>query len=302
MLLLLTLNRRAAAALRRIVALPSGDLFARRLGVVVDGPRVSGHLEPRPVFRRTEALADRCVPPGSRVLDGLHVAGAHPARCGLPHRSGALRRGGSDRRHSQGERYHGDSSVRHKTPHVGYVYYGHYDSFTSPTACMLELQGPAANEKRRWSLCLKGWLYVAEAMAVFADPGAADPRGRVDAADHSRPGWRQERRMADLWGGPGANPLRAIYPEHRRELQQAGNRLALQDRPPRAAAGIQFRIDAAHGQWTALLNRRHEAGGCGARCRDRRNALDARRARRPARRRRAQTAVRPWPRVLDRRS
>ena len=54
-----------------------------------------------------------------------------------------------------------------------------------------------------------------------------------------RPIGRQERRVADLRRRPRAHALRAARPDQRRQLQQARGRVAVQDRQPRAAAGVQ---------------------------------------------------------------
>ena len=59
--------------------------------------------------------------------------------------------------------------------------------------------------------------------------------------------------------------LLAARPDQRQQLQQAGSRLAVQDRQSRAAAGVQPPVDAADGQRRALLDRRHAARGRGAR-------------------------------------
>ncbi len=56
-------------------------------------------------------------------------------------------------------------------------------------------------------------------------------------------------------GDLGQHALRAARSDHRGELQQAGGRLAFQDRESRAPAGIQFRVDAAHGQRQGVSRR-----------------------------------------------
>ena len=57
-----------------------------------------------------------------------------------------------------------------------------------------------------------------------------------------------KRRVADLRRRSREHALLAARPDQREQLQQARDRLALQDRQPRPAAGIQFRGDAADGQ------------------------------------------------------
>ena len=102
----------------------------------------------------------------------------------------------------------------------------------------------------------------------------------------------EERRVADLRRRPRQHALLAARSDQRRQLQQARSRLALQDRPSRAAAGVPVRVDAADGERRRSTPRRHAARGRRARRRDRRAAVDAQRARRRARRRGAAAAVR----------
>ncbi len=95
-LLLFALERRSAAAARWIGPLPARELLPRRLGVVVDGLGVLGHLEPRPVIVRAVALTDGRGHPGSGNLDGFQVVGAHRPGGGLQDRPRILRGRGPD--------------------------------------------------------------------------------------------------------------------------------------------------------------------------------------------------------------
>ena len=72
--LLFALNHLAASW---IVPLPAGELLARGLGVVIDGPGVRRHLEPRPIICRAVTLAHPGDPAFPGNLDGLQVVGAH---------------------------------------------------------------------------------------------------------------------------------------------------------------------------------------------------------------------------------
>ena len=74
-----------------------------------------------------------------------------------------------------------------------------------------------------------------------------------------RPIGQPRRRVAHLRRRSRQHALLAARPDQRRQLQQARGRLALQDRQPRPAAGVQSRVDAADGQGRALLDRRHRA-------------------------------------------
>ena len=85
------------------------------------------------------------------------------------------------------------------------------------------------------------------------------------------------------------------------EFQQAHGRVALQDRSSRAAARVHVRVDAGDGQRRAVFDCGQPASGRRARSGNRRGAVDAQRARRSARRRRAAPAFGARPRVLDRR-
>ena len=102
-------------------------------------------------------------------------------------------------------------------------------------------------------------------------------------------------------GRPERHPVLAARSDQRRELQQAGSRLALQDRQLRPVSRVQAGRDAADGQGRALHDRRHAAIGHRARREDRRADLVAQPARREARGRRAAAAVGPRRVVLDRR-
>ena len=111
----------------------------------------------------------------------------------------------------------------------------------------------------------------------------------------------EERRVAELHRRRPRQPLFAARSDQRAELQRSRGRLALQDRQPRHAARVQARRDAADGQGRAVHDRRHAPRRRGARRGHRRAALGPPLPRRPARRRRAPSAFRPRPRVLDRR-
>ena len=76
----------------------------------------------------------------------------------------------------------------------------------------------------------------------------------------------------------------AARSDQRRQLQQAGDRLALQDREPRTAARVPVRVDAADGQGRRVFDRRHAPRGRRARRGHGRADVDAQRARRRARR------------------
>ena len=102
-LLLLALERRAAAPLRRIVALPSRRLLARGPVLVVDRPRVARDFEAWPIGARSEALAHGGVHAGSRNLDGPEGVGAHVLGSRLQNSPGILRGGGSGRHAQNGD-------------------------------------------------------------------------------------------------------------------------------------------------------------------------------------------------------
>jgi hypothetical protein len=57
--------------------LPPRVVLARPLGVEVDGARVVGHFELRPVAFDGELLADQRRRAGGRNLDGLQILAAH---------------------------------------------------------------------------------------------------------------------------------------------------------------------------------------------------------------------------------
>ena len=96
-LLLLTLERSAAATARGIVSLPAGDFLPRVTGIVVDSARVSGHLETRPIVLGTEALTNGSIPAGSGILDGSHVVRTHRFHRGLQYAASILRAQGISR-------------------------------------------------------------------------------------------------------------------------------------------------------------------------------------------------------------
>ena len=102
-------------------------------------------------------------------------------------------------------------------------------------------------------------------------------------------------------GDLGQHALRAARSDQRGQFRQARGRLAVQDRRPRPASRVQLRVHAADGRRRALHDRRLAPRGGRARRRDRRDDVDAQRARGQARRRGAAQAVRPRPRLLDRR-
>ena len=96
-------------------------------------------------------------------------------------------------------------------------------------------------------------------------------------------------------GGPTLtwqHALLAARSDQRDELQQARGRVALQDRQPRSAPGVQLPGDAADGERRAVHHRRHAPRGRRARCRDRRAAVDAQHQRRQARRSRRRASSR----------
>ena len=81
-------------------------------------------------------------------------------------------------------------------------------------------------------------------------PGLDRARLRPCLDERRGPGaiGREERRMADLRRRSRQHALLAARSDQRGELQQARGRLALQDRQPRSAPGVQSRVDAADGQ------------------------------------------------------
>ena len=109
------------------------------------------------------------------------------------------------------------------------------------------------------------------------------------------------RRVADLRRRPRQHALLAARSDHQRQLQQARSRVAVQDRRARPAARVQLPGDAADGRRRRLLDRRHAPRRRRARRRHRRDAVDAQRERRQARRSGAAPALGPRPRLLDRR-
>ena len=86
---------------------------------------------------------------------------------------------------------------------------------------------------------------------------------------------------ADITG----HEVLAARPDQRGQLQQARSRVAVQDRHPRPASGIQARRHAARDQRRALHDRRHAPLGRRARRQDRRADVGAQPARRAPRRR-----------------
>ncbi len=131
--------------------------------------------------------------------------------------------------------------------------------------------------------------------------GVTGGSARLVGAADGRPIGRQKRRVDDLRRRPGQHAVCAARSDQRGQLQQARDRLAVQDRQPGPAARVPVRIDAADGPRRRLLDRRHPAGGRRARRGHRRAAVDAQRARRRARRGSAPAALGPRPGVLDRR-
>ena len=107
--------------------------------------------------------------------------------------------------------------------------------------------------------------------------------------------------MAQLRRRSRSHAVLAARSDQRRQLRQARDRVAVQDRQPRSSPGISIRIDAADGQGRRLLDGGIAPRGGRARRRDGRAALDAQRERGGARRGRAAAAVGPRARVLERR-
>ncbi len=90
--------------------------------------------------------------------------------------------------------------------------------------------------------------------------------------------------MAGLGRRPGRHPLRAARSDQRQQLQQAGGRLALQDRQPRTPSRLQPAGEAVDGERPPLLHRRLAPRRGRGQCGDRRAAVDASPRGRPARR------------------
>ena len=101
-------------------------------------------------------------------------------------------------------------------------------------------------------------------------------------------------------GDPRQYPLLAARSDQRLELQQARSRVAVQDRQPGPAAGIQSGRHAADGQRRPLRHGRHAARRRRARCGYRRADLGAQRERGRARPQRPSPAFRPRTFLLDR--
>ena len=110
-----------------------------------------------------------------------------------------------------------------------------------------------------------------------------------------------EGRVAHVWRGSRQHAVFPARPDQRGQLQQARGRLEVQDRCARAAARVQFPVDAADGRGRAVHHRGLAPRGRRARRRHRRNAVDAQRERRRAWRGRTPAVVRTRPCVLDRR-
>ena len=137
-------------------------------------------------------------------------------------------------------------------------------------------------------------------------------RASLRAIPSSSPSWRRrppcERQTGTTngewrtYGGDlGSTRYAPLDQINRRQLQEPGNRVALQDRHPRPPARLQPADDAADGQRRALHDRRIEARRRGDRRRNRRAAVDVPPRRRQARRRVAAAALRTRRGVLDRR-
>src|SRR5437867_6126308 len=90
-LLLLALQRGATTTARRIVSLPAGEFFPRVTGIVVDGARVAGYLETRPIVLGTEALTNGSIPAGSGILNSSHIVRTHRFHRGLQYAASVLR-------------------------------------------------------------------------------------------------------------------------------------------------------------------------------------------------------------------
>ena len=119
--------------------------------------------------------------------------------------------------------------------------------------------------------------------------------------------WSDRRRATNSeWRSYGGEPRQltvlAARSDQRAQLQEPRDRVAVQDREPRPAAGDSVRIDAADGE-RASCTRPPARGGRSSRsiAATGEHAVDAQRERRAARRQRAAAAVRPRPRLLDRR-
>ena len=139
------------------------------------------------------------------------------------------------------------------------------------------------------------------AAAAARNAATPQPRRRRAAIAAGGDHRRANDDLADLRRQPGEPSLLTRRPDYEGQLQQAGNRLAAEDRFPRPAAGHAVFGDATGGRPRALYDRRHAAGGDRTGRRHRRNALDARGGRRSSRSERAAQRRRPRPRLLGQR-
>ena len=135
-----------------------------------------------------------------------------------------------------------------------------------------------------WRWRSRGWRPRSEAPPYSAAPGRTERYRLASGAPTAR----------DL----GEHALRAARSDQQGQLQQARGRVAVQDRQPRTAAGVQLPVHAADGRRHGLHDGRHAPRRRGARRRHRRDDVDAQRGRRQARRGGAASALGPRPRVL----
>ena len=121
---------------------------------------------------------------------------------------------------------------------------------------------------------------------------------QTESAGPARDGEARVRPTAAIWRVDGL----AARPDLQRQLQQARDRLALQDRLDGPAPRIQLPGHAADGRRPGLYHRRHAPRRGRARRGHRRDEVDAQRERGQARRRRTAAALGPRPRLLARRA
>ena len=114
---LVALNRRAAAAARRVVALPTGQILVRRPGVIVDRSGVGGDIKPRPIVGRAITLAHAGIPSRAGVLNRFDGVGAHGFRRIRDDGPGILCH--RCRRQRRQEHDRGQTLVEHRTSQSG---------------------------------------------------------------------------------------------------------------------------------------------------------------------------------------
>ena len=101
-----------------------------------------------------------------------------------------------------------------------------------------------------------GFLIVAAiAWRVHWRPALREPCDRAALGT----GGAGEQRVADLRGDAGEHALLAARSDQRGELRHARSGVAVQDRQPRPAAGVQLPVHAADGRRRALHDRRARA-------------------------------------------